>query len=76
MKQDKNFGARLKELRTRVGLIQRELAESVDIDATYLSKIENGVMPPPTVKVITRLAEALETEKDEVIQLAGKSRRI
>jgi len=38
----------------------------------YLSKIENGVMPPPSEKVILRLAEALNIDKDELIALAGK----
>ena len=71
MKTEK-FGVRLRQLRKQAGLTQRELAERVNIDFTYLSKIENGVMPPPSEKVILQLAEALNTDKDELIILAGR----
>ena len=50
----------------------KELADKVGIDFTYLSKIENGVMPPPSEKVILRLAEVLNADKDELIALSGK----
>ena len=66
------FGARLRQLRKQVGLTQRELADRVNIDFTYLSKIESGAMPPPSEKVISQLAEALNADKDELIILAGK----
>jgi len=66
------FGARLKELRKQAGMTQRELADRVNVDFSYLSKIENGAMPPPSEKVILQLAEALSTDKDELITLAGK----
>ena len=66
------FGARLRELRKQAGLTLRELAERVNIDFTYLSKIESGAMPPPSEKVILQLAEALNTDKDELIILAGR----
>jgi HTH-type transcriptional regulator, competence development regulator len=71
MKTEK-FGVKLRELRKQVGMTQRELAERVNIDFTYLSKIENGVMPPPSEKVILQLAEALNADKDELIILAGR----
>jgi len=66
------FGARLRELRKQAGLGQRELANRIGINFTYLSKIENGVMPPPSEKVIKRLAEALNVDKDELMALAGR----
>jgi len=66
------FGVRLRQLRKQAGLTQRELAERVNIDFTYLSKIESGAMPPPSEKVISQLAEALNTDKDELIILAGR----
>ncbi|MBI3931540.1 MAG: helix-turn-helix domain-containing protein [Chloroflexi bacterium] len=66
------FGARLKELRKQIGLSQRELADEVGINFTYLSKIENGVMPPPSDKVILRLVKALKADKDELLTLAGR----
>lgn len=66
------FGEKLRELRIKACLTQRQLADKVNIDFTYLSKIENGVLPPPSEKVILRLAEVLNTDKDELITLAGK----
>jgi transcriptional regulator with XRE-family HTH domain len=67
------FGLKCKELRKRVGLTQQELAEKVGISATYLSKIENGIMPPPTRGVIIRLAEVVRENKKELLNLAGKN---
>jgi transcriptional regulator with XRE-family HTH domain len=66
-----NFGSRLRQL--RVGKFnQRELAEKVGIDFTYLSKIENGKMPPPSAEVIINLANELGADADELLQLASK----
>lgn len=66
------FGLILRELRIKAGLSLRELAEKVSIDFTYLSKIENGVLPPPSDHVIEHLAEALSVDKEELLALAGR----
>ncbi len=66
------FGARLRGLRRQAGLKQRELAAKVGIDFTYISKIESGVIPPPSERVILKLAEVLNADKDDLITLAGK----
>lgn len=66
-----DFGTRLRQL--RVGKFnQRVLADKVGIDFTYLSKIENGKMPPPSEEVIVKLAGVLEADADELLQLARK----
>lgn len=67
-----NFGERVRELRKERGLSQRELAARAGIDFTYLSKIENARMEPPSEKVILNMAEALDTDPDELMLLAGK----
>jgi transcriptional regulator with XRE-family HTH domain len=41
------FGERLRELRKAKGLNQKELADKVGIDFTYLSKLENGRRSSP-----------------------------
>ncbi len=66
------FGKRLRELRIRAGMTQRELASRVNVDFTYLSKIENGALAPPSEKVLLKLAVALNIDKDEIITLAGR----
>ncbi|MBI2287852.1 MAG: helix-turn-helix transcriptional regulator [Chloroflexi bacterium] len=68
----REFGIKLKELRNQAGLSQRELGDKVGVNFTYLSKIENGVLPPPSQKVILRLAEVLNADIDELMTLAGK----
>jgi transcriptional regulator with XRE-family HTH domain len=66
------FGARLRQLRREQHLNQRTLAARVDIDFTYLSKIETGAMPPPSAETIVHLARALGADPDELLLLAGK----
>ena len=52
--ETQEFGARLRELRKQLGLTQRELANIVNVDFTYLSKIEGGTAPPPSEKVLLK----------------------
>ena len=74
------FPDRLRELRRAARLSQRALAEQVGVDFTYLSKIENGRVEPPSEGVLQRIAKELadklgmdETElSDELTTLAGK----
>ena len=72
MAETEKFGTRLRELRTKAGLSLRELADKVNVNFTYLSKIENDALPPPSEKVIWQLAETLNADKDELLILAGK----
>ena len=74
------FPERLRELRISARLSQRALAELVDIDFTYLSKIENGRVEPPSEGVLKKIAIHVAVElgmdatelADELITLAGK----
>ena len=63
--ESKEFGSRLRELREEAGLNQGELAAQVGVNFTYLSTIESGAKPPPSEKVILKLAEALNCDKEE-----------
>ena len=66
------FGARIRELRKKAGMNQREVASKVGINFTYLSKIESGIMLPPREDKIIKLAKVLNADKDELITLADK----
>jgi len=66
------FGERLRALRLSRRLTQRQLAELVDLDFTYLSKIENGKAAPPSETKIRALAGELQTDAEELLSLAGK----
>lgn len=66
------FGDRLRDLRKQANLSQRELAAKAEIDFTYLSKIENSMMGPPSEKTIEKIAEALKADSGDLILLAQK----
>ncbi len=66
------FGHRVRELRKALGLSQKLLAERVGINFTYLSKIENDIMPPPREKTIIALATVFDADLDELFGLAKK----
>lgn len=85
MSAKKTFGQTIRDLRKakRPPLTQRDLAERVaarlreedlrGFDFTYLSKIENDRLPPPSVAAIIALAEELDADKDELLALADKA---
>lgn len=69
------FGQTLRDLRKAKGLSQRALAEIVDINFTYLSKIENEKLDFaqfPSEPLIRALAEALHADLDQLLLLAQK----
>ncbi|MBL0937886.1 MAG: helix-turn-helix domain-containing protein [Gemmatimonadaceae bacterium] len=75
MPKSATFGSRLHEFRKRARLTQKELAEAIDVDFTYISKIESGGAPPPARARIEEAAKILKlsiTETDELFHLAEK----
>jgi transcriptional regulator with XRE-family HTH domain len=67
------FGAKLRELRQEKGLTLRSLAEAAGVDFTYLSKIENErVEHLPSVDTIRDLAQALEVDPIDLLEIANK----
>jgi transcriptional regulator with XRE-family HTH domain len=82
MEKHLTFGQCLRELRKAKNLTQRELADRVaarlkeedrrGFDFTYLSKIENDRMPPPSKAAILQLAAVLDADCDELLSMAGK----
>lgn len=69
------FGERLRELRKAKNLSQRALADKVDINFTYLSKVESEKLDfaqYPSEDLIRKLAKALDADVDELLLLAKK----
>lgn len=67
------FGERVKELRKKARITQRQLAEILDVNFTYVSKIENDRLEaPPSEKLIRRMAQVLSTDAEELVALSGK----
>jgi len=57
------FGKRLQELRKRRAMTQLILAETVGVDAKYISRIESGISSP-SFDMITKLADGLKVSPD------------
>lgn len=73
MKQ--TFGKVIRQARRDKGYSQRELAKLIDVDYTYLSKLENDHAGyPPKADVIRALARHLDLSEreEELIYLAGR----
>ena len=66
------FGELIKQARKRKQYSQRELADRLGIDFTYLSKLENERGNPPKEEIIRQLAQYLDLDEDKLIFLAGK----
>jgi HTH-type transcriptional regulator, competence development regulator len=66
------FGELLRERRRAAGLSQRKLAELVGVDFSYVSKLENDRLPPPSSETVVRLAEAIGAAPDEFLAVAKK----
>jgi HTH-type transcriptional regulator, competence development regulator len=70
---DQNFGKLIRQARKNKGFSQRELAEKLGLDFTYLSKLENNRADySPKEEVIRSLAAHLELDAEELIFLAGR----
>lgn len=65
------FAANLRRIRNAKGLSQDELAYEAGISRSYLSQLEKGAFHA-SLKIIGRLAEALEVEPAEFLKLPAK----
>lgn len=61
------FGTFLREKREQNNISLRELAKAVKISPTYLLYIEEGSKPPPSDKVLLKLANALTLDNESRI---------
>lgn len=68
----KTFGQTLRELRRSRGVTQRELADQVGVDFSYISKVENDRLPPPSADTVVKICEALSVPPDELLAMTGK----
>ncbi len=66
------FGPYLRDLRKSRRLTQQQLADAVGVDFTYISKVENGRVDPPSEATIRKIAEVLEFDPDPLLDQAGK----
>lgn len=73
------LGRRIKQRRKILGITQLELAEKIDVDAKYISRIETGTSNP-SLNTVEKIADVMKIEtaslfkpyelqdKDEIIE--------
>ena len=67
------FGQAIRTARISIGYSQRELAALVELDFTYLSKLESDRSEyPPKEYVIQQLAHYLDLDHEELMCLTGR----
>ena len=68
------FAANLRRLRHEKGVSQDDLAYAAQVSRSYLSQLEKGAFHA-SLKVIGKLADALEVDPAELLRLPGRRRR-
>ena len=63
-----HFGEKIKELRENKGLLQRQLAASLEIDTPMFSKIERGERKAKREQVVL-LSKLLNIKEDELLTI-------
>ncbi|MCE9562123.1 MAG: helix-turn-helix domain-containing protein [Planctomycetes bacterium] len=66
------FGVILKEKRRAASLSQRQLAEKVGVDFSYISKLENDRLQAPAADTIARIAECVGCPVEDLLAAAKK----
>ncbi len=72
----KSFGRRINRRAHELGLSLRQIAEKVEMDPSFLSRIVAGTRNPPSEEKIDRLAHVLEIPPEELLLEAGRLPRL
>ena len=73
------FGSKVRELRERHGLAQRQLAERLGVSPAYLSQLESGKKGRPSDRLIHAICHQfglIWDDADDLFLLADSSRRV
>ena len=70
--RDESYGSFLRSRRLAKQLTQRQFADRVGVDFTYLSKVENGRLPPPSEATIQQIAKVLGDDPESHLAQARK----
>ena len=66
------FGKCIRSQREVLRSLDRKVADEIGVEPSYLSKVERGLVPPPSDGTIVRLADALALDRDELLGLSGR----
>jgi SOS-response transcriptional repressor LexA len=64
------IGRLVRDLRISAGMTQFDLADAIDVNNSYLSRIENGERRPST-KIMRKMADVLNYSYDEIVMSSG-----
>jgi len=67
-----SFGELLREQRRATGMSQRELAKRINVDFSYISKLENDRLPPPSSQTAAKIAVELGCAPEGLLSAARK----
>ena len=70
---DDAFAEVLRTLRRRRGMSQEALADATDLSRPYISQLERS-LKSPSLRILARLAEALEVSLSEMMVLVERER--
>lgn len=68
----KAFGQMIRDARKEKHVTQRDLAKMVDVDFSYISKIETGALEPPSEAVIKSICDVLNLDYIDTMLRARK----
>lgn len=68
------FATNLRRLRNEKGMSQDDLAYEAEVSRSYLSQLEKGVFYV-SLKIVGRLADALNAEPAELLKTPHKSKK-
>ncbi len=66
------FGSVVRRERLKLEIGLRQMAKSINVSPTYLSKIERNEFPPPAEDKVRKIAEIIDRDPDELLALAGR----
>lgn len=69
---EETFGQRIRRRRRELGLTQRQVADGLRLNFTYLSKLENDRGESPGENTVRKLAALLQDDEEELLAFAGK----
>ncbi|WP_078545728.1 helix-turn-helix domain-containing protein [Litchfieldia alkalitelluris] len=69
-------GTVIRELREDKGISLNKLSKLSGVSKSYLSIIERGKQSNPSISVLERIAEALETEVDVILLQAKEKEKV
>lgn len=68
MTSGKIISENIKKIRTKLDLIQDDLAKKADVKYTTLMKVESGAVNKPSVQTMAKIAKALGVSIEDLIK--------